>query len=240
MNIINGLKDKMKNNKETNMYKFIDKTRNYLGGECKHNCSYCYVNAMRKKFPNLNERYSGEVRLFDKELNKAEGTGNTIFVQDMGDLFADNVPKEFILKILEHLNQYPGNNYLFQTKNPKRVFEFMNHFPRNTIIGTTIETNRQDILNKISKAPPVQERKYWVERAKFCKTFITLEPLIDFDLEELIEIIKYIQPNFVNIGADSKDNRLLEPSKEKIEALIKELKTFTEVRIKSNLWRLLK
>jgi DNA repair photolyase len=223
------------------MYKFIDKTRNFLGGRCIHDCSYCYVNAMKIKYPNLKERYSGEVRLLEKELNKSEGKGKTIFVQDMGDLFADNVPKEFIFRILEHLRDYPENTYLFQTKNPKRFFEFdIGDFPKNIILGTTIETNKQNIINKISKAPPVEERRYWISKAEFCKVFITIEPILDFDIEILVNWLKEIGPDFVNIGADSKSNNLIEPSKEKIELLINELKTFTQLNIKGNLKRLLK
>lgn len=72
------------------------------------------------------------------------------------------------------------------------------------------------------------------------KIFLTLEPLMQFDLKEMVNWIKDINPDFVNIGADSKKNSLLEPPKEKIEALIKELEEFTEIRLKSNLKRLLK
>lgn len=48
-----------------------------------------------------------------------------------------------------------------------------------------------------------------------------------------------INPKFVSIGADSKKHNLPEPSKEKIEALIRELSLFTEVKIKDNLRRLM-
>lgn len=44
----------------------------------------------------------------------------------------------------------------------------------------------------------------------------------------------------VTIGADSKGSNLPEPSKEKIEALIKELRKFTQVKLKQNLNRLIK
>jgi DNA repair photolyase len=211
---------------------------NYIAnGFIVHNC---YVNSVKNKFPNINERYSGEIRLLEKELAKDEGEGNTIFVQDMGDLFAENVPSEFILTILNHLKKYQKNTYLFQTKNPKRFLEFESDFPDNIILGTTIETNKQEILNKISKAPSIEERKYWMKMVGFCKIFLTLEPLIDFDLKELVEIIRDINPDFVNIGADSKNHNLPEPSKNKVKELIEELKAFTEIRKKENLGRLLK
>jgi len=67
---------------------------------------------------------------------------------------------------------------------------------------------------------------------------VTIEPIMDFDLIELVTIIKNIKPEWVNIGADSKGHNLPEPSKEKINALIEELKKITEVKIKDNLKRL--
>lgn len=226
-------------NKGSNMYSFIDKTRNYLGGECKHKCSYCYVNSMKNKFPNLKERYSGEIRLLDKELLKYEGEGKTIFVQDMGDLFEESVPKEFIIKILNHLKAF-DNTYLFQTKNPKRYFEFQDYFPEKSILGTTIETSYDDRMKEISKAPLISERRYWMQRLKFARIFLTIEPILNFNLEDFVAIIKDIQPEFVNIGADSKNHNLKEPKKEKVELLINELRQFTEVILKDNLNRILK
>lgn len=148
----------METKKQSNMYDWVTSTRNYLLGECPHFCKYCYVNVMKDKFPNLKERYSGEIRLSEKDLKKGEGKGKTIFVQDMGDLFASNVPKQMIQKILTHLRGYPENTYLFQTKNPKRYFEFINEYPPNCLFGTTLETNRQKEIDKISKAPPIKER----------------------------------------------------------------------------------
>ena len=53
-------------------------------------------------------------------------------------------------------------------------------------------------------------------------------------------MIKYCNPKQVNIGADSGNNNLPEPSKEKVLALIDELQKFTTIHNKSNLKRLLK
>ena len=51
-------------------------------------------------------------------------------------------------------------------------------------------------------------------------------------------MIKGIKPEFVSIGADSKGHNLPEPSWDKVQSLIKELKKFTEVKVKDNLMRL--
>jgi len=69
---------------------------------------------------------------------------------------------------------------------------------------------------------------------------ITIEPLHDFDFDEMVRLIKLCHPNQVNIGADSGNNNLIEPSKEKILALIDELQKFTVIDKKRNLNRLLK
>jgi hypothetical protein len=62
---------------------------------------------------------------------------------------------------------------------------------------------------------------------------------MDFDLEEMVELIKRCNPVQVNIGADSGNNHLPEPSMEKLLALIDELQKFTTIARKSNLGRLL-
>ena len=60
------------------------------------------------------------------------------------------------------------------------------------------------------------------------------------DLDELITLIRISGATKVNIGADSKYKNLPEPSKEKLLALIEELKKFTVIDQKKNLTRLLK
>jgi hypothetical protein len=63
---------------------------------------------------------------------------------------------------------------------------------------------------------------------------------MDFDLREMVELIKECNPVQVNIGADSGNNNLPEPGKEKLLELIKELKKFTTIAKKTNLERLLR
>ena len=61
-----------------------------------------------------------------------------------------------------------------------------------------------------------------------------------FDLKQFVGMIKEINPEYVSIGANSNPKvKLPEPSPEKLKALIKELRKFTEVKLKDNLKRLL-
>lgn len=222
----------------SNMYQgWVTHTHSLLDGRCLHECSYCYVQAMAKRYPLLAERYSGDIRLRDKELAVNYGKDNAIFIEHCSDLFAANVPDKFIIKILAHCREYQSNTYIFQTKNPSRYCDFLDEFPKNTMIGTTIETNR-DIIG-VSRAPHVRERYYAIKELTFMSKFITIEPILDFDVEELSRWIKEINPCFVNIGADSKGHHLIEPTMEKIHALIEKLQEYgVEVKEKHNIGRL--
>ncbi|MBU0958979.1 MAG: hypothetical protein KKB31_03460, partial [Nanoarchaeota archaeon] len=67
------------------------------------------------------------------------------------------------------------------------------------------------------------------------------EPIFDFDTKEFVEILQLINPEWVNIGADSntkKDYIFPEPSKEKLDDFIATLKCFTKIKIKDNLKRI--
>ena len=226
-----------------NMYPWVTHTHSHLGGKCPHECSYCYVSAMAAKFDTMRQRYGGATRLIEGEFGVNYGKGKTIFIEHMNDLFAASVPKEMINRVLAHCWQWPKNIYVFQTKNPARYLEFLHHLPLGSILGTTIETNRH-IPEVMGNAPPPVERFEAMRKLRKMmqtpsnKLFITVEPILVFDVEKLADWIAEIKPDFLNIGADSKNRGLPEPSKESILALVKTL--HIEVRQKHNLERLLK
>jgi len=222
------------NKQRGNMYSWITHTWNPIRG-CLHGCTYCYVKSM----PN----YDSKPRLVEKELKYSLGEDNTIFVGSASDMFGEWVPAEWIEQVLKYTHRF-YNTYLFQTKNPACFAEFYSLFPYKTILGTTIETNRN---HKLSKAPPFNERVIWMQKMSMgthifngepFDTMVSIEPIMDFDLEELIASISAIRPKFVSVGADSKGHNLPEPSPEKIRNLLEILEKFTEVRIKNNLRRL--
>ena len=214
-----------------NMYPFVTHTWNPIKGRCSHDCSYCYM----KRFK-LNP-----IRLDERELGTDLGEGNFIFVGSGTDMWARDVPIEWIVKTVNHCSKYPKNTYLFQTKNPGRYFSAffaeINSL-NNVIYGTTIETNR--IHYGESKAPDVFARADAMARlSEGNRRMVTIEPIIDFSLEVLPEMIQRCKPEWVNIGADSKGHGLPEPPAEKVRALIEELQKFTEVKVKDNLKRLM-
>jgi hypothetical protein len=184
-----------------------------------------------KRFP------QNPIRLDEKEFKTDLGKGNFIFVGSSTDIFADDVPSEWIKKVLDYCKYYM-NTYLFQTKNPKRFKEFKNHFPLHCIFGITLETNRE---NNLADCPPRSSRVGWMEEKWLDRKMVTIEPIMDFDVELLSDWIERINPEFVNIGADSnkkKDYSIPEPTEFKIQNLIKKLELFTKVNLKPNLARL--
>lgn len=215
------------------MYSWIDATWNPVKGECPHKCGYCYM----KRFP------VGELRFDEKCLKDDLGKGRTIFVGSNCDMWAEDVPWRWIEKALVYCrDKYPGNTYLFQTKNPDRYFDPGRFFreleyPDDTILGVTIETNRE---NGHTGGAGMAKRYEAMERlGKYYKCMISIEPIMDFDLDELVKWVRNIQPSFVSIGADSSRNGLPEPPADKLLDLVSALERFTEVRQKNNLKRLL-
>ena len=215
------------------MYPLVTHTWNPLAGQCKHECTYCY---MKRSFLGNLKKYEGEVRLFEEELELDLGSNKTIFVGSATDIFGKWVPDEAIKKILDYCRNF-SNIYLFQSKNPARFVEFLDMLPKNSIIATTLETNRD--YNGISKAPSPSERYKDFLSIKYKRKMVSIEPVIDFDLDEFLFWIKKIKPEFVSIGADSKNNDLKEPSSKKINDLIKGMENCAEIRIKKNLKRVL-
>ena len=212
-----------------NMYEFVSHTWSPVKGKCSHDCSYCYMKRWGKQPP---------LHIDEKDLMTNLGEDNFIFVCHTCDLFAEDVPADWILRILKKLRAYSKNKYLLQSKNPKRFLDFCHCYLRiNVLFGTTIETNR-DIVE--SKAPSVAQRAHALNTLSGIgySTMVTIEPIFDFDLDELLDLIVYADPEWVNIGADSKGHDLPEPSVEKIRSLIVHLGKYTNVKLKRNLRRI--
>ena len=223
------------NKQKGNMYGFVTHTWNTVKGKCPHACSYCYMKRFKQP----------ELHFDEKELKTNLGSGNFIFVGSSCDMFAEAIPDEWIKKTLLHCKEYPENQYLFQTKNPTRFLEYTykSLYPDNTKLCVTIESNRDNLWEKYSGGQPFAIRAdECVELSGILPLIITIEPIMDFDLEELVYWFKAISTiEQVSIGADSSSKKILpEPPKEKILELISELEKFTKVHLKPNLNRLIK
>ncbi|MDD2284715.1 MAG: DUF5131 family protein [Mariniphaga sp.] len=222
---------------DSQMYQFITATFNTCKGKCYHDCSYCFCKAMAKRFNHPQQ----PVRFDEKEPKTNLGNGNYIFVGSSCDMFAKDIPDEWILKTLYHMDKF-DNKYLLQTKNPDRVMDFIHYtvITSKCDVCTTIESDifYPDIMGN---SPTPQERSIAMnELSGVVDTYVTIEPIMQFDLNNMVKLIKSCHPKQVNLGADSGRNNLPEPSKEKVLRLIAALQKFTVIHNKTNLQRLLK
>lgn len=223
------------NKSSGNMYEFCTHTHTHIGGECPHQCGYCMIDNPLFGRP---KKYQGKLRLIEPEFKVKYGKGRTIFIENCNDLFAEAVPDLFIIRVLKHCKEWPDNHYVLQSKNPRRMVLWQGHpdLPPKVIWGTTAETNREVTF---SKAPhPLERLKEFANLLP--RKFVTIEPVLDFDVHEFATAVVKANPTWVNIGADSKGHDIAEPTKEKILTLIDIFKAFgVEVRRKTNLARII-
>ncbi len=148
------------------------------------------------------------------ELNKKFKPGEFVFVSSMGDIsFCDSSALELILQVSR---KYPETKFLFQTKSPS-VFERVGSWPENTVHGITLETNRNYNFSKA--AHPTLRHEVFLKDPHPNK-LISIEPVMNLDLEIFTSWVLDIVPEIVFIGADNYNCHLPEPSWDKVEALI--------------------
>ena len=215
----------------TRMFAEVTRTWNPVVG-CLHECVYCWARRLARRLAKARiEPYASksfQPSLMPERLRMRFRKGEFIFVCDMGDLFGDWVPREWIQSVLDAIEKWPKTTFLLLTKNPERYLEF--DLPENVIAGATIESNR-DYPN-LSRAPLQSKRIEAMTRLKHEK-MMSIEPILDFDLEQFAEAIRRISPRFTYIGYDNYGYNLPEPSTKKTMKLINRLRGFTEVRLKT-------
>lgn len=233
------------------MYGFITHTWSAVKGICPHQCSYCY---MRDKWPQmqaprlveseLKTKHISYEKSIIKDIGDLFGGGKetdvikplSIFVSSGIDLFAPTINCDWIAETIRHIIKFPSNTYLLQSKNPARFADF--RYPDNTILCTTIETNRY-YAEIMGTCPNPFERMACFYGLEHDKKMVTIEPVIDFDINIMLDWMIKLQPEQINIGADSGNNHLPEPSKEKLVEFIRLLKINNlKVFLKPNLNRL--
>lgn len=197
---------------------------------CEHECSYCWSEILKKGRLKNTAKYRdlSVPKLVEKEFSKRFGSLDFVFVEPMGDLFGDWIPEEMIMRVLTFMQNHSGK-WLLLTKNPKRMWMFKHHIPtRRATVGITLETNR--VTSAFSKAPvPLHRAISFSQFAYYgqdVQRFICIEPIMDFDLADFVQLIAICQPQKVAVGYDNYPNRhpaLPEPELAKTRDLIKHL-----------------
>jgi Bacteriophage protein gp37 len=138
---------------------------------CKFGCPYCYARDLANRFyengfePTFHEEKLDcpKNTIFPKEAETDIAFKN-VFVCSMADLFGDWIPMEWIEKVLKAVRENPQWNYLFLTKNPKRLIDI--DFPDNAWVGTTVDVQKR-----------VDPAKEAFRQVKAKVKFLSCEPL---------------------------------------------------------------
>lgn len=160
--------------------------------------------------------------LLTGELSKRFKKGDYVFVEDMGDLFAQAIPKEWIIEVLNTIWACPEAKFLLLTKNPWRMVEFERNIPVNCLCACTIETTKT--VKGLSMAPPTSERYMAMRKLNHPHKMICIEPIMDFEPVKFLCWIEEIKPELVVIGYDNWKAGLPEPSLAKTKTFIDCLK----------------
>lgn len=105
---------------------WADITLNPVRGKCPHGCGYCYAEGIRQRFKQ-SEEMTFHPKVIEQMLKLPEP--RTIFWGSMFDLFAKDVPSEWLHQIFEACISEVGqqHNHVFLTKNSNRYRHFMKY-----------------------------------------------------------------------------------------------------------------
>jgi hypothetical protein len=189
-------------------------TWNPLGGECLHNCRYCWVKKLKAMFPGVRAKYSGAPRIKAEWLAEIKKftAADFVFVGDCCDLFGHWVPNGMIQQIFQAIEKSPAK-FLLLTKNPQKYRELISigvHIPQNCVLGCTVESNIDHLL---SGQPETARLEVMAElTAMGYPVMLSIEPIMEFDPVRFPLWIAKVHPDFVAVGYDNYDNGLPEPA----------------------------
>jgi len=127
---------------------WCDFTANPVSGRCQHACSYCYAEAIRKRYKQPVE-IKFKPNWFDgRQVDKFIRENDRfpiIFVGSMHDLFGEWIPSAQIQDVINLCAKKDACRFVFLTKNPKRYQEFEQFkYLDNCILGTTVTCHEDE------------------------------------------------------------------------------------------------
>jgi len=166
---------------KTTKIEWTDKTWNPITGCTKKSsgCAHCYAEVMARRLQAMRlEKYRNgfELTLHEEALTEPVQwkQSHNIFVCSMSDVFHENVPFEFVDKIMKTISLTPQHRYQILTKRSERMVEYFKTrlVPQNVWLGVTVECQ-----NSKSRIDNLRGLSATVK-------FLSCEPLIE-DLGEM-------------------------------------------------------
>lgn len=224
-----------------NLKSNTNKKANFFTLNCFFNCEYCYGNAIYQRFND-----SFKKGFYVSRLNGIKKCKDYCFIANMLDFFHPKVPYSLIRFTIQHLNSLNKDVQLYYlTKNPNRYSEFIEFFNEKDYnwIGITVESDSYSYQKRIvSDAVDPSIRLSDFAKIDYPRKYISLEPILKFDEDKLVNLIKQNEVKLVIIGANTdtfSKEKFIEPSSVEISSLLKRFKKEgIEIKNKSNLSRL--
>jgi hypothetical protein len=206
------------------------KTWNPFKG-CAFDCAYCgpsFQKQAKRQKRLCEDCYTYTPHCHGHRLTGSVPSKPIVFVCGSADI--SFCPPDFTRRIIERVKDNTkrsrkSKTFYFQSKRPEYFEQFLDEFPDNVILLTTLETNRDRGYEAISKAPPPSVRYQQFKALDYPRKVVTIEPVLDFDLRIFATWIRNIRPEYVWIGFNSKPKSvtLPEPLEDKVQKLIDRL-----------------
>jgi hypothetical protein len=147
-----------------------------------------------------------------------------LWVVSTGDIsFCDPAFADRIVEVMRK-DKRKGRVFLLQSKNPACFARLLNGLPQNVVLMATIETNRDSVCAEISKAPLPSQRFQDFLQLDWPRKALVMEPILDFDLDVILEWATKLKPEPIMIGSVNGGKRNLpEPSPSKVLELHRQL-----------------
>ncbi len=214
---------------------WCDYTLNPVKGLCPVACKdnqgkeYCYARRMYKRFKwNPEIRFEPEVML---DLAKMPD-GSKVFVGSTIELFHESFPYVWLDEIFWQVSKHPLITCIFLTKQPQNLPQW-SPFPDNCWVGVSA-TNRERFVSACT----------YLEHIKARVKYLSLEPLLDWQNGQGVDIKSYLQNAEVNwliIGQRTPISKATQPEIEWVWKIIEAAdKVGVPVFLKDNMMPLLK
>lgn len=222
----------------TKMFPETETDNPYHG--CTFGCITCWARELALKFQKNGVKgyENGFAPTFNPlKLQKPPKRAKNLFVCAMGDLFCPGASDSWILDIMDWCHESKHDqNFMFLTKSPDRYAHILDWRPeivsdKRFMFGATIESNKPSPFSP--GAPPTYLRSLALRilRKRFpgMRMFISMEPVMDFDVTAMVWEIAAIKPEIIYIGYDNYRNwGGLEPPMSKVRELIEATQDITK------------
>lgn len=188
-------------NVHSNMYHNWETWNPFKG--CEYECNYC-IHSFQRQAKRQKHRctacYEYRPHFHAERLNKLPSSNN-IFACGNGDIAF--CPEDQLEQIVAVIRKRADRTFLLQSKDPSTFARIMD-IPDNLILGTTIETDREDIYQGISKAPVPAKRIESFAKIDHHRKMLTIEPIMVFTHDVMVQWVKDIDPELVWLGFETK------------------------------------